>query len=388
MAVLAYEGCSSDDSVTTPAANDAGFEASGADATPDAGADSGASVDANAADTGADAAPAIDAGDDAADAGSIDCTDDAGSGLPTHLQCTGLYSDWNSKTVSSDVRAFTPAYPLWSDGALKSRWIFLPPGTQIDNSDPDEWVFPVGTKTWKEFRLGTQRIETRMFLKASSGWQFTTYRWSTDEKSATRLDTGETNVNGTTYEVPSVGQCATCHNGRKDKVLGFEAFNLGAASTQGTTLETLIADGVFTKPMQSAIEIPNDSTNLARGSFGWLHTNCGVTCHNRNATASAVGSGLYLRMNAGSILDGGISNLHQTDPFVTAVDVTPKNAVFAGQGYKRIKTNDPDLSLIPLFDGTRGSSTIPQMPPIVSHQVPTNDVAALKAWITAMPDGG
>ena len=40
---------------------------------------------------------------------------------------------------------------LWADYATKQRWILLPPGTKIDATDPNEWVFPVGTKVWKEF---------------------------------------------------------------------------------------------------------------------------------------------------------------------------------------------------------------------------------------------
>ena len=38
--------------------------------------------------------------------------------------------------------AFAPQYPLWTDGAAKRRWISLPPGTAIDASDPENWVFP------------------------------------------------------------------------------------------------------------------------------------------------------------------------------------------------------------------------------------------------------
>ena len=43
----------------------------------------------------------------------------------------------------------------------KRRWISLPPGSAIDASDPDAWAFPVGTRLWKEFSFGGQRVETR-----------------------------------------------------------------------------------------------------------------------------------------------------------------------------------------------------------------------------------
>ena len=52
--------------------------------------------------------------------------------LPERLSQTGLYADLATKQVAPDLLAFTPQYPLWSDGARKSRWISLPAGTSID----------------------------------------------------------------------------------------------------------------------------------------------------------------------------------------------------------------------------------------------------------------
>ena len=43
-------------------------------------------------------------------------------------------------------RLISPRYPLWSDGAEKQRYLSLPPGTQIDTSNMDDWKFPVGTR--------------------------------------------------------------------------------------------------------------------------------------------------------------------------------------------------------------------------------------------------
>jgi hypothetical protein len=80
---------------------------------------------------------------------------------PQTLQETGLYSDFETLEVDPDHLAFSPQYPLWTDGAGKRRWISLPPGTTIDGSDPDAWRFPVGTRFWKEFSFNGQRVETR-----------------------------------------------------------------------------------------------------------------------------------------------------------------------------------------------------------------------------------
>ncbi len=65
------------------------------------------------------------------------------------------------------------------DGAGKRRWIALPPGTAIDGSDPDGWIFPVGTRLWKEFAFD-RRVETRYLERTSEGWRFATYLWLAD----------------------------------------------------------------------------------------------------------------------------------------------------------------------------------------------------------------
>ena len=136
-----------------------------------------ATVEDAAHDAGSKDAPAADALPPGCETGP--------QGEPTDLRCTGLYSDWASKTVASNVRQYDPGLRLWSDGAGKTRWIYLPPGTQINTSDMDEWTFPPGTKLWKEFVVGGARLETRLIWKRPNGnWYFTTYRWATDESSA------------------------------------------------------------------------------------------------------------------------------------------------------------------------------------------------------------
>ena len=70
--------------------------------------------------------------------------------LPQRLSDTGLFVR-GTTTVRAEHIAFSPQYPLWSDGTGKRRWISLPPGTSIDASRPDAWEFPVGTRLWKEF---------------------------------------------------------------------------------------------------------------------------------------------------------------------------------------------------------------------------------------------
>jgi hypothetical protein len=99
---------------------------------------------------------------------------------PPRLRDTGLYSDWNGKVVDPRNIPYSPQYPLWSDGAAKRRWIRIPARRHIDASDPNAWVFPAGTRLWKEFSFG-RAVETRYMERLPSGeWLFASYVWDKD----------------------------------------------------------------------------------------------------------------------------------------------------------------------------------------------------------------
>jgi mono/diheme cytochrome c family protein len=222
---------------------------------------------------------------------------------------------------------------------------------------------------------------------ALGDWSYTTYRWSADgETTATKLDTGETDVNGTSYEIPAHGQCLQCHGGRPDMLLGIDAINLGTAGAVGLSLSSLIAAKAFTTDPPASIEIPEDETGHARATFGWLHTNCGIPCHNSNSGALAEGTGLFLKTSAAQLIaGGGATPLTEITPYVTAVNVVPKMTQFASQGFLRIYPGNPALSLIPTLDAARNNPNIPQMPPIISHIEDTTDVTKMTTWISTMP---
>src|SRR4051794_38379479 len=73
------------------------------------------------------------------------CSDES---TPMRLSCTGLYADLAARQIADSAMAYAPALSFWTDGATKRRWISLP--GPIDTHDPDDWLFPVGTKAWKE----------------------------------------------------------------------------------------------------------------------------------------------------------------------------------------------------------------------------------------------
>ena len=343
-----------------------------------------------------DASDIVEEGDDAGGGPPPGCSDDT-SRVPSSLECTGLYSNLANKTVAKSALPFTPAWPLWSDGAEKHRWVSLPPDTQIDNSSPNNWVFPVGTKFWKEFRVGGKRVETRLFWKVRSDlWRKGTYAWNADETEAKLHFGGDIKLaNGDPYHLPEQGECDDCHKGQTDRSLGFGAVNLGLDGASGVTLEWLADEGWLTeKPAKVKLSIgadraglDDDGVPLAAKALAVLHTNCGVSCHNDTPDRKANLTGQNLRLDAKQ-LDGRAPD--ETWPaFATAVGKLTEGAQLGGT-FTRIAPGDPATSHVVTLMKTRtpGRFAGPgQMPPIASRLVDTEGLAIVTKWISRLPGG-
>ncbi|HEY2902093.1 MAG TPA: hypothetical protein VGL59_16040 [Polyangia bacterium] len=300
---------------------------------------------------------------------------------PSSLVCTGLYADIVAKVLAPDVEAYSPAVPLWSDGAEKQRWIRLPAGSVIDNTDPNEWRFPIGTQLWKEFSRGGGRVETRMWQKLSATyWVNAAYAWNADESAATSSKGGDITLgDGSTYHIPTNDECQKCHRGRTDFILGFEQINLGLDGATGLTLAQLMANGQLSSPPAStSMVIGDDGTGVAAPALGWLHTNCGVTCHNPNSNATAYQAGMHLRLDA-TQMDGRSSA--GFEPLLTTVGVMVNDPDWKGQ--TRIVPGDPTNSLLFHLITNRGTGN--QMPPIATSIVDMAHTPLVQAWIAAMP---
>ena len=94
----------------------------------------------------------------------------AGSGtisdtIPANLIDTGCVSMADPKQPALGLIPYAPNAPFWSDGADKLRWMALPNGQQITIGADGDWSFPNGTVLVKNFKLGTQLIETRLFMR-------------------------------------------------------------------------------------------------------------------------------------------------------------------------------------------------------------------------------
>jgi hypothetical protein len=287
--------------------------------------------------------------------------------FPELLSETGLYSDLEDETLADGVLEYHPAYELWSDGATKRRWVKLPAGATIDTTDMDFWVYPVGTKLWKEFTVGAARVETRMLHKQKGGWAMVAYLWNDDQTEATAVPMGKSNASGTMHDVPSRATCNTCHAKMQDIVLGFTALQLSHGGS-GVTLDSLASDGALSSPPAEPLVVPGNAT--ARAALGYLHANCGI-CHNEHSFVSAaVDVKFWLTADH-------LGSVTETPTYTTAVGQEPLLGLPGAE--LLIAPGEPDESSVVLRMQLRGDED--QMPPIASDEVDTSGVDAVSAWI-------
>ncbi len=265
------------------------------------------------------------------------------SAPPRLLSETGLYAGRGTNVIDPRNRPFSPQYPLWSDGAEKSRWVRLPEGATIDARNIDRWDFPAGTRFWKEFRFGGRKVETRLLRKNGDGsWTFASYAWNETQTDAILAPAdGLPNVAeiapGKFHSIPAVTDCRACHDSdgpvsgdasvvhsassvvhsdssvvsgfSRTNILGFSALQLSTDRDPGAphaeplvddmvTLSTLEEEGLFEPARPEFVAAPPRipaPDARTRSVLGYLSTNCG-SCHNEDSSIANLG--LVLKASA------------------------------------------------------------------------------------------
>ena len=296
---------------------------------------------------------------------------DADLSMPATLEETGLYSDFANEIVAAGVEEYTPQFLLWSDGATKRRWLYLPPGSKIDTGDMDFWMFPKGTKIWKEFTRGGTRVETRLLMKngdASTDWFMMAYAWNADQTQAVAVPFGAQDVLETSHDIPEPSDCEKCHDRMPDIGLGVSAIQL-SHDGDGLTLSDLIANDRLTDPPAGNFTIPGDA--VASAALGYLHANCG-NCHNDNADIPKIAMRLWLTVD-------DLGTVEETPVYQTAVGVAPARVIVDVTSI--IEPGDVDASAVHVRMNDRGPIG---MPPLASEDVDSAGVATVDAWINAL----
>jgi uncharacterized repeat protein (TIGR03806 family) len=195
--------------------------------------------------------------------------------------------------------AYDVTAPLWSDNAVKQRWLALPAGRKIGFKASGEWDFPVGTVVVKQFDLptasgGSRRVETRVFVRQLDDWAGITYRWNASQTDAVLLSDGlleEIDLGSGTsqdWHYPSRAECLGCHSLAAGRVLGTRTDQLVGERDFGGLLQAQLeawdCGGLFDHSIQTLSRYsekvdPEDvSQDLTTRVRSYIDTNCGV-CH-------------------------------------------------------------------------------------------------------------
>lgn len=142
--------------------------------------------------------------------------------------------DIRQKTLAPSAVEFTPAHPLWSDGADKRGWLILLIA-RTGAGDDDVWM--------------------GVFV------------WDSEEGDAGFVATAATNVRDTQHDVPTLRYCETCHRGDSTCLLGLTAvhqYNLPVASAIASTPRVVARRAVAPGTRRVAPGDPDHSALLLR----------------------------------------------------------------------------------------------------------------------------
>ena len=304
-----------------------------------------------------------------------------GSDMPATLSAFGFFNDAPGQVPAPGVVPYRLNTPLWSDGADKLRFVYVPGGKQAKATAADAngglLDLPVGSALIKTFAFtenGKRRlIETRLLLHRAEGWVALPYLWNAEQTEA-RLALAGARVPVTTpagqtisYRVPNKNQCKECHGLNGAVVpIGPKARNLS-----GEWLARMVADKRLDRVPDGAGALPlweaRADGAAAPAARAYLEANC-AHCHRPGASAS--NSGLDLRWEQGDPAAFGIM----------------KRPVAAGRGagphLYGVVPGKPEDSIMTY----RMASTEPgvAMPELGKDTVDTEGLAVVRRWIAEM----
>lgn len=308
---------------------------------------------------------------------------------PLVLSATGAFSDVANLVPSSGLIPYNVNSPLWSDGAVKNRWMALPNDGPPYSSDEQatfvpagEWGFPPGTVFVKHFELTVnemtgerKRLETRLLVRNATGTVYgVTYKWRSDNSDADLLtsqgldeDIPITTSSGGTriqrWSYPSRGQCVTCHNSVAKFVLGVKTHQLNGNFTYPSTgrtdnqLRTFAHVGLL-NPAPNEDDIPNflksvavtnTSVPIQHRMRSWIDANCSQ-CHR----------------------PGGFGPVFDARLFTPLEDQNLINQVVLFR----------DIEGSPLYERDNALDDR-KMPPLAKNVVDENAMATLRQWIAS-----
>lgn len=248
--------------------------------------------------------------------------------FPKKLSETGIFQSVKDHQVAPGVIPYSVNAELWSDHAVKERFIAIPGAGKIGFDEivypepppgaPAGWKFPDGTVLVKSFFMDMERgnpasrkrLETRLLhFQQFPGtsevgdqyWRGYTYVWNDEQTDAELLDAagldktlhikvGDKTIEQT-YRFPSRAECALCHNNAAKFALGVSTLQMNRDHDYGgviaNQLATLDHIGLFEKRLaKQPEELPkmanydDPSQSIETRARAYLHSNC-AHCHTK-----------------------------------------------------------------------------------------------------------
>lgn len=315
--------------------------------------------------------------------------------FPKLLSAWGLLEKGAPLKAAKGVIAYELNTPLFSDYALKYRYLWLPEGQAARYSENDVFDFPVGTVIAKTFAFpddtGHEKlIETRVLVHAKAGWKALPYVWNAEQTDATLqvaadpIQVKYTNPEGRhfdfQYQIPNVNECMHCHEKDKNTVpIGLKARNINRdhdyPDGRANQLAYLVKAGFLTgapapdkAPRVPVWNDPNTGTLESRAR-AYLDNNC-AHCHQSGGVAG------YTAFLLG---------YNETDPKSLGFCKLPNSAGYTGNRPFDVVPGDPSASiLLYRMQSLRPKEMMPEIGRGVTHD---EGIALVRDWLASLKGG-
>jgi uncharacterized repeat protein (TIGR03806 family) len=335
--------------------------------------------------------------------------------FPRKLSETGLFASTKDYRPAPGLVPYSVNSQLWSDGAIKDRFIALPGMSQIEfdtvtypqpapGSTPG-WRFPDETVLVKTFSLELEagnpatrrRLETRLLHKqqfqgteeyGDQYWRGYTYIWNDEQTDAELAPAAGADRQFTirdpkapggqrvqAWHFPSRAECTLCHTMSAKYALGVTTMQMnrdhdygGVVANQLATLDHL---GMFTKPLPEKPEklarladYQDATAALDARARSYLHSNCSH-CHRKWGGGNAE----FQLLSTLPLAELGI------------VGTRPGHGAFEVPGAKLLVPGHPEQSLILYRMRKLG---LGRMPHVASNVVDEEAARLVEEWIKGL----
>lgn len=319
-------------------------------------------------------------------------------GVPLKLSETRIFKDLPTLQVSTSLMPYEIRSSLWSDGASKKRWVYVPAGATAKltlNADAGttDMSLPPGSLLVKQFDLPasaqptggrTKRIETRVLVVGTKDVYGVSYKWNHEGSDADLVVDGQDEqiadlnpLEARQWHFPSFGECWSCHRA-ENRVIAFRDQQLNYTLANGSNqLQALATAGMFdATSMQLArppLADPTDATaSIDARASAYFAANCS-SCHHPGA--AFLGGGTWNAMPGVAPQDRGLINApHNNMPMANSFNMWNAPLVTPGNPMRsllraRLNSLDPDL----------------MMPPVGRRKVDPLATEIIDAWISSLP---